>query len=125
MEGKIRRKISDPEFFDMAKDDVMIKALNGTDVRDITLDIYMDSMEDDEAPKFKLNIYIVKNVTDLSAENLYVFSKGITEKKFIAFVPTFFSTQDEFTEESTQRESYEKNDSWIYNSKEEFSHYLY
>ena len=109
----------------MAKDDVMIKALNGTDVRDITLDIYMDSMEDDEAPKFKLNIYIVKNVTDLSAENLYVFSKGITEKKFIAFVPTFFSTQDEFTEESTQRESYEKNDSWIYNSKEEFSHYLY
>jgi hypothetical protein len=67
---------------------------SGNSVRDITLNIYMQSLEDDEKDpelktNFKLKIYIVENVTDLSEDNMYVFSKGIENREFIAFVPTF------------------------------------
>lgn len=68
----------------------MIKYLEGEDVRDIALNIYLDSTKYDmDVPDFKLFIYIISSVTDLSNDNLYVFSKGISNKSFLAFVPTF------------------------------------
>ena len=80
----------EPLFSNLEKDDVMIKDCDGEDVRDITLNIYLDSLKyDEDVPDFKLFIYMISSVTDLSSDNLYVFSKGVSNKTFLAFVPTF------------------------------------
>lgn len=58
-------------------------------MRDILLDIYADSEEVDGKPDFEYYVYVITKVTDLSEDNLYIFSKGITHKNFIIFLPTY------------------------------------
>ena len=55
---------------------------------------------------------------------MYVFSKGITNQIFIAFVPTF-ETFEEDSYEGVDRLRYEKYHEKIYNSKHLFVQYLY
>jgi len=73
----------------------MVKEIKGTDVRDVILDIYTDSEDIPDKPNFKLYVYVITEVTDLSEENRYIFSKGISNKKFIAFLPTYSDFDDE------------------------------
>ena len=44
----------------------MVKEKKGTDVRDILLDIYADSEDIADKPTFKLYVYVITDVTDLS-----------------------------------------------------------
>lgn len=108
----------------MQKDDILIKWVNGTDVRDLTLNMYIDSMELEDIPDFKLLVYIVRDVTDLSEDNMYVFSKGITNRKFVAFVPTY-ETFDDDCYEGVEKLKYEKYMASIYDTKAEFALYIY
>ena len=55
---------------------------------------------------------------------MYVFSKGITNKIFIAFVPTFETFEDD-SYEGVDRLRYEKHITHMYNSKYQFALYLY
>lgn len=81
--------------FDLNTEQIMIKEKKGTDVRDIMLDIYSDSQDIVDKPAFKLYVYIITEVTDLSEQNLYIFSRGITNKNFVAFLPTYENFDDE------------------------------
>ena len=72
-----------------AFDRVFIKQREGTEVRDLLLDIYADSEDIDGKPDFEYYVYVITNVTDLSEDNLYIFSKGITNKNFIVIMPTY------------------------------------
>ena len=44
----------------------MVKQKKGTNVRDIMLDIYADSENVVDQPSFKLYVYVITEVTDLS-----------------------------------------------------------
>ena len=56
-----------PLFEGCTLDDVCIQEIDDRrDVRQITLDIYMHSLQDKNRPEFKVYIYIVTSITDLS-----------------------------------------------------------
>jgi len=78
----------------------------------------------DGKPDFKFYVYIINEVTDLSEDNLYLFSKGITNKNFVVFLPTF-STFEEDVYEAVNKFQMEKFMTTIYDSRSLFAKYVY